>query len=147
MYVHGNPCLELTTNLLYTEGHGHYTSHIIQEDPIPVIYTTYVHIRYIYTCTGTYNCVCISVVMCVYVCRVSSRGVGGGRPPTQDLCGDIPPRLIFTDTQISCTGFVKTLVKILKIPPECRKLIAKIPNFLRVQCLERTLDGLTCVHI
>ena len=43
--------------------------------------------------------------------QVSSRG---------DLWGDIPP-LIF---------------KTLKIPPECRKLIAKIRNSLRVQCAE-----------
>ena len=66
-------------------------------------------------------------------------GWGGGSTPHSGFVWGYPPppRLIFTDTQISCTGFVKTLVKILKIPPECRKLIAKIPNFLRVQCAYR----------
>ena len=39
------------------------------------------------------------------------------------------------------TGLVKTLVK---IPLECRKLIAYIQNFLRVQwAWDRTLDGLS----
>ena len=51
---------------------------------------------------------------------------GGGLRPPHLAVGGYPP-LIF-----------KTLVKILKIPTECRKLIAKIQNFPSAVCLERT---------
>ena len=36
--------------------------------------------------------------------------------------------------KVSSTGLVKTLIKFLRFPPECRKLIGNIQNFLKIFC-------------
>ena len=79
-------------------------------------------------------------------------GVRGGFDPPQDLCvcvcvwggvgllgvnASATARVIsrrWNDDDDILPLIFKTVVKVLKIPPECRKLIAKIPHFLSVPC-------------